>query len=337
MSRAAWPAMSMLLAALSGCRGCHGGESESTCNGAACESRVWPRRDDATLYGALADEGYGAALAWRDGVLWVGAPFDPGGGRLYEEEALSRTGGAFLGTALVATDDRVLVGADGRVEDTSGAVLLEETGVGGVLAASGSRWATRAPGGAVEDVGTGELRDIPLVGRPDSLAYGTVGGALQLGSGFAFGDTALAASSTLDLSATSVGRAGLDEAGWALLPLDVDGDGDDEWIVGAPGANRVDVRDGKTLELVTSWAGGTGRFGASLATDGTNVYVGAPMAGTDAQGAVWRCDPPTGVCVLTESGQNLQDQLGFAMTWGGANLYVGAPGGPGTAGSVLVR
>ncbi|MSP56893.1 MAG: hypothetical protein EXR69_15010 [Myxococcales bacterium] len=223
-----------------------------------------------------------------------------------------------------STTQRVLVGADGRVEDTGGTVLLEKPGAGGVLAVFGDRWVTRDPGGVTWDDGS----VTPLGGgRPDSLLLDADG----LLAGFAFGSIAL------ERSSLQVGRDSRDEAGWALLAFDVDGDGRDEWIVGAPGGNRVDVRDAATLGLIASWTGGTGRFGASLASDGGYVYVGAPMAGTDAQGAVWRCEPVAGACSLLETGLNLQDQLGFSLVWGGQNLYIGAPGGPGTAGAVWVR
>lgn len=215
------------------------------------------------------------------------------------------------------------MGADGRVEDTGGTVLLEKAGAGGVLAALEQRWATRDGSGVVWDDGsvTG------LEARPDSLVLTASGVA----AGFAFGETAVS------FNGVTAARDTLDEAGWALLAFDVDGDGRDEWIVGAPGGNRVDVRDGVTLALRASWTGGTGRFGASLASDGDYVYVGAPMAGTDAQGAVWKCEPVSGACSLLETGLNLQDQLGFSLRWGGQNLFIGAPGGPGTAGTVWVR
>ena len=321
----------MLATLLAGCNGCHHPTTDTSCPTGTCDSPVYGRRANATLYGSLPDEGYGAALAWRAGAIWVGAPFDPGGGRLYKEEALIRTGVPFLGTALVADDDTVLVGGDGRVEDDAGTVLATGTGIGGVLAASGTRWVTRGPTGAVWDNGSVNSYSA----RPDSIAIlPEADGTMTLGVGFAFGTVALVA------DGLTISRDTLDEAGWAVLPFDADGDGIADWIVGAPGGNRVDIRDGTSLALRASWSPGTGRFGASLATDGTFVYVGAPMAGTDAQGAVWRCDPrvdPTTACTLLESGHNLQDQLGFSLAWGGENLYIGAPGGPGTAGSVVVR
>ena len=286
---------------------------DQDCDGTdSCSARA-----NATLNGALDDEGYGAALAWSDGVLWVGAPFDPGGGRLYTEDALARVGGAFLGTALAVGPSGVLVGADG-------AVLASGPGIGGVLVARDGRWLTRTRTGYRWDDAT----EVNLGNRPDSLALGS---ELQVAAGFAFGDTALAASST------TLARGARDELGWSILAWDVDGDGTDEWLVGAPAGNRVDVLDPGTLAVEATWTGGVGRFGHALAADVRGVYVGAPMSGSDAQGAVWTCSPSTSVCTLLETGTNPQDQLGFAMAVGGGNVFLGAPGGPGTPGYVLVR
>ncbi len=281
-------------------------------------------RDDATLSGDLDDEGYGAAVAWRSGDLWVGAPFDPAGGRVYREDALVRVGGPFLGTALAAADAGMMVGADGSVEDSSGASVTSAAGIGGVIAARGAHWVSRSGTGVYWD----DLTTTELDARPDSLV---LTGDHEVAAGFAFGATAVR------FGSASLGRTSHDELGWAMIAYDIDGDGVDEWIVGAPAGNRVDVLDRTTLALKTSWTAGTGRFGHALASDDTFVYVGAPTAGSDAQGAVWKCTPATGDCALLETGEHPQDLLGFSLATGGGNVFLGAPGGPGTAGYVLVR
>jgi len=51
----------------------------------------------------------------------------------------------------------------------------------------------------------------------------------------------------------------------------VDGEGEDEWVVGAPAGDRVDPLDPDTLAAEATWTGGPGRAGHALAADARGV------------------------------------------------------------------
>jgi hypothetical protein len=80
-------------------------------------------------------------------------------------------------------------------------------------------------------------------------------------------------------------------------------------------------------------ARGEGRFGAALTCgDPGVVYAGAPMAGSLLAGIVRTLEDPSPVEVGIPGAH-----LGGALATGDDLLIIGAPGGPGVAGSVRLR
>lgn len=308
-----------------------------------------------TVAGVVRDGGAGSAVLQADGVSWVGAPWGapgsdaerwPAGGFVREDargEATNLEGraGEALGAAFARLDDgTVLVGAPGvgEVRTATGEVRAREDGLGGRLASRGQVWVARTRTGVVRVTAEGIATSMDTATRPDSLAVLATG---EVVAGMATGPIALQAFSTdgarIDVlrSETPAGQHP-DEAGWALAACDIDADGREEVLVGAPGAGRVFV----LASLATAWSAaasfgtGEGRFGASIACgDAGVVYVGAPMEGADVVGAVYAYRG--GVLTPLRSGTTRDAQLGFALSYGDDSLLVGAPGASGEPGSAV--
>jgi len=265
-----------------------------------------------------AEAGYGIAIAWHDGDLWVGAPLRPEGGRLYRGEQLVLTGDGrdLLGNS-VASGPRLAVGApraaDGRgqVVDAAGAALATgEPGQG-----LGARVAWRDTQLVATDRGGVWLGDRAwsLPERGQSLLSAAIDGA------------PVVLATSLDGSVWQDGER--------LLPADADEAAalavcDDRLYVAAPGAREVRVYAiapfvATPLAVVRGparsvacaggalWSGGGGEvwrwedplrdargrrlgqgaegsdLGASLAVDRDR---GALAAGAPGEGAVWLFD-----------------------------------------------
>ncbi len=305
-----------------------------------------------TLAGAVVDGSAGYAVAQGGGTTWMGAPFAgrgvvgqlPAGQVIGEDRRGRRTvldgqpGEAFGAALAVLADGTLLVGAPGAnaVRDALGTNLWISPGAGATLVARGARWAAGADG-LVHVVEGTSATDLPVAGRPSALTFLADG---RVVAGFRAGPIALAVGDrTLPRAYEG------DEAGLALASCDVDADGDEELVVGAPGSpddaglpsGAVYLLDPdalpESLAEVTPWLRGTGRFGAAIACgDAGTLHVGAPMSGDLANGARHvvrngRLDAPA------ETGTP-GDQLGFALSTGDDVLVVGAPGAPDATGRV---
>lgn len=279
--------------------------------------------DEGIYEGSVADEGYGMRVARAGRRVIVGAPLS---GRVYTGERARRWGsdGSFFGAGLAVLDSgSVLIGSprSNRIVDLdSGAIVVEGEQLGGVIATNGTRWVAATHSGLRWDHGEVEY----LGRRPDALALFADG---TLVVGYAAGPTALRIGEVVVPR-----RLAGDDEGYALLVADADGDGDEDVVVGAPGANEVRVYD-RTGAPIATVRGDGGRFGAALAYSGA-LFVGAPMT-NDAAGAVYTC-MSLGTPTLVAEGRSDDAQLGFALWADDQVLIMGAPEGPDAPGYVKV-
>ena len=292
-----------------------------------------------------ADAGFGAAVALSpDGTLWIGAPHgEPAA--LYratssDDLALALEGSGRLGAALAAAadSDALVVGAPladstaGEVRDGSGALLAGGGQSAGLAVAWSDGWlAAHAKGWRSAE------HSQETAARPSSLAAMVRDGVWVVGVGMAHSETMLQAGET-----TLAAPQPHAEAGYALAAGDVDGDGEPEWIVGAPAASAVYIvsADATAIEQTLT---GSGRFGAALAVadvdaDGTaDLLVGAPMEGNGAQGAAYLYTAGDLSSAETAwTGSREGGQLGFSVAMVPGHLAIGEPGGAGQAGQVTL-
>jgi hypothetical protein len=252
----------------------------------------------------------GAAIAFYDGALYGAAPIHgSGAGAIFRSDGVSIVGdaGQLLGKRLYNT------GGGLYAASTSGLFQVLPPTLGAIVQRLNLEFvdqATRAGG---------------LVADGDSLYIGTPHGEVAVAAGV----TSLEHSSPLD------------ESGYALCKSNLLGDDRDEIVVGAPGANRVEIytaSDTESLELAKTIQGEYGRFGHAVSCIDGLLIVGAPLFGDEQQGALWRFEGDSSLWTVEEtflSGGNPWAQLGFEIALGNAGeVYAGAPGGQGTVGTV---
>jgi hypothetical protein len=293
---------------------------------------------DQQLTGPTLDDGFGSALATSATALWVGAPHGEEGVvyRVVDntvEEALSGPGR--LGATLATGPHGLLIGAPlandglGEVIGLDREIIVEGSGSTGLaifggpknIVAHGAGWTT------LDGVNGAALS------RPSSVAWD----GEFVGVGMARGEVALEVEDR-----TWSRPENTDLAGFALAAADIDGDGVAEWIVGAPGANKVHILDARDLSLRVSITHASGSFGFALATcdangDGTtDLIIGAPSANENAGEVHLLTDPVAGTIERTWSGETPGSFLGSAITCGHGILAMGAPGGGAIDGMVWV-
>jgi hypothetical protein len=150
----------------------------------------------------------------------------------------------------------------------------------------------------------------------------------QVVAGLPFGENALWTE-----TGTVVRPATGDEAGTSLCVGDVDGDGEEELLVGAPGSNTVYlVRSlSDSLDQAPTWTAEGGRFGQSVACRSGEVWIGAPLHGASARGALYRVQAEEGLELFLE-GHTPGSQLGFSLSASATEVWAGAPGTGNTTG-----
>jgi hypothetical protein len=305
-----------------------------------CDGRAPPPPLDLT--GTESDAGFGHAVALRGADLLVGEPFAAPGaagaalpaGRVSIVDAggveawIGAYGAARGASIAVLADGAALVGEPGAsaVRTPEGSLVLAASGAGRALTARGMEWAARAEGGAIRSDGT----RVALGRAADALAFLPDG---TLVAGLAEGDVAVVVGEARVLRASPA-----DGAGRALAVGDADADGDMDLLVGAPEAGRVYLLDPSALPASLADApfieAEGGRFGAALAVhEPGDWFVGAPVAGPAAEGAVYRVR--RGVASPFLQGDAPGAQLGFSLAAADDALAIGAPGAAGTPGRAL--
>ena len=284
--------------------------------------------------GERAGSAFGATVAAAAQGAWVGAPSESGG-EVFRIRGGTRSlvleGGSDLGLGLVLAWDEALglavgapfasAGAGSVLNQDQSALVTGEPGesLGAALLPTTAGWLA-----AGNRVLRSDSDSLELPSRPRAL----VSFQGQLVAGLPFGDAALwTETGTIDRPATG------DEAGTSLCVGDVDGDGSEELLVGAPGTNTVYlVRSlSDSLEDAATWTAEGGRFGQSVACRFGEAWVGAPLYGQSARGALYRVEAQEEPEVFLE-GHTPGSQLGFSLSASADEVWAGAPGTGDTTG-----
>lgn len=324
-------------------------EIDSDCDGSIQEE--WSQ------VGLRDDESFGSAMAWSArGTLLVGAPHGENG-RIYEisrddlDVLLNGTDGDLLGAAIAVSDSgAAYLGApwrgehDGVLLDDSGAIRASAKGgarLGGRIAARGAYWAATTRDGVVTRDGA-----FPSSGRPGAVAILADGTPL---TGLPWQDRCLE-SPGWSLSRAG-GPSGSSEAGAALAVGDILSGDVESIVMGDPVASIVWLFPSdpppSSLDDAIAITGHSGRFGQSLALGEltgdahVDLVIGAPLAGLDAEGAIFVFAGPITRAMSQEeatwsSTGEPGDMLGASIAVSQGSLAAGAPGRGDRAGRVLI-
>ncbi len=288
-----------------------------------------PGESDLRIQGLELNSGFGSAVLVQGVRVWVGAPHGEQGVvyRVKDDGLVEVVRGAGrLGSSLAMGSSGLEVGAPlrqeglGAVVDGAGNVLVAGKGGTGLALASGSP--ALVAHGSGYSLGSESITLTP--GRPTSISIlGTT-----VGVGMARGEVAL-----LVGSQTLSRPEAQDEAGFALAAGDLDGDGGQEWVIGAPGSGAVHIVDPDTLEIRHTLRSTHLGFGFALAVcdltgDGRDdLLIGAPRTGLTAGAGFLFTDPMgTDSPALSWFSGSAGDRLGSAVGCSSELIALGAPG-----------
>ncbi|MFT5586470.1 MAG: hypothetical protein ACI9VR_004069 [Cognaticolwellia sp.] len=223
------------------------------------------------------DDGFGWAMHWDGQRLYMSAPGSgslasvAGDGPLVEEEKIGLGDGSSLHShqGVLFVSQSLSQGGKGVLPDgTTG----EGASARAQLSMEEDHWVLDGHGiwqaGSHEDLG---LWASALVEYEGQWIVST-----------SQGSPALRTQSGLTLERISV----LDEAGASMVTCDVDDDGSQELVLGAPGSGQIYIYS--ALDASPQLLGtGEGRFGQSLACGAEGLAIGAPME-SEGQGAVYQ-------------------------------------------------
>jgi hypothetical protein len=296
-----------------------------------------PADADTQIFGSTLDSGFGSAVLASGKRAWASAPHGSEG-VVYQISGSERVelarGPGRLGSSIAMGEAGLWMGAPllsdgaGAVLDTTGSQVVSGTGSTGLALLSGST--ILVVHGEGHSIGSGRL--MSSLARASSIAQ--IGDTV--GIGMTTGAIALAAG-----SATLPRPSPADAAGFALISADLDGDGQQEWVLGAPGSNSVHIVDPNTLTIRHTLSSEHSSFGASLCaadlnSDGQDeLLIGAPSAELS-RGLVLAYSTPLEEAEPSASwtGDEVGDRLGTALSCSTQVIIMGAPGGATSPGYV---
>lgn len=229
--------------------------------------------EDACWGGDAIGVSFGVSMAWVGELAVSAHQASPNGqwsGAVYlleSEVVLEGQEGDLAGIALASVGETLAIGGMGAdtTEIDGGIVYVLDDGADDPELMEGTYLFGTDPGGYFGiDVAWAELDGD---GAPDLLvgATGATGEMMGTGAAFAFHGPVEPWSRDLDADFAVRGVVTDDDTGKTVEGIDHDGDGLDEWVIGSPGAERVDLVVGS--EVVATLEGDPeGRLGFSITT-----------------------------------------------------------------------
>ena len=279
------------------------------------------------VHGPVVGGGFGSALVYAGEQLVVAEPIS---GTVYvlgdDGPTVLQRGGALFGAALGLDEDGVVIGDPvvGQVVDAQGhSRLVGGQGTGRVLSRHGPLAAVTSEGWWSAGLG-----HVPTAASVAQITRSAAG----VWTSFRSPDLILEGPSLL------VRRDdGPPDLGLSFAIADIDGDGVDELILGAPGTGLVEVRSSVGGRLLHRLQPGLSGFGTALAVgdiDGDGLFemlVGSPGCGDARQGCadLYRGTPDGPEPWLRWTGQEPEGGLGSAVAIRRGELAIGAPHGVG--------